>query len=624
MCLLMLVAAFSGCLLRDSDPGSDERSLVSATESEPTATPLPPGGLVDTQPSSGWTEGVFGVTDDGAATYDVPLWVPDGRHGMEPTLSLHYSSRSGNGLLGVGWSLTGLSSIRPCPRTIAQDGERAPVLFSDADVYCLDGSRLRPVGPATGGEREYRTEQNPFSRIVSHGAGAVPDYFTVHAKGGRILTFGGDQNATVSQSRMFGFTTEEPSLARWPDPATTRWALRSIEDRNGNVINFEYNHVENANDLWSVEMRPKRITYSPDRSIDFVYETRTDTIDEFQAGGLLGGVHNRLTKRLLSIRMSGGDELLREYRLGYDPDSTSITGRSRLQSVTDCDPMGTCLLPVQFEWSNGSYGFQVIDTTVSDAGGFPLPGYTFQTGDINGDGADDLVYGDVNNEWRLRISNKVTDFGPAQPAGIPRARDRFYRPRVRSVDYDRGGLMDLLVEVNAEDAAHPDRTRFALFHATGSTFQRHAPELDDVPMGEIGASAGVYAGYFADLDGNGLTDYLAPSLGDGSSLTWRYSPNPALDSGMQPSDLKTPYTDDLISPIRVADTNGDGLNEVIVRNPETDAYQRIGYVDGQLETSTAGLNLPSTGCRRMRISETSTLPTSMATGSRTRSTPSAV
>ena len=53
------------------------------------------GRVVSVDGHPGWTRGVFEVTADGAATYDVPLWAPPGRAGIEPNLSLHYSSRGG-------------------------------------------------------------------------------------------------------------------------------------------------------------------------------------------------------------------------------------------------------------------------------------------------------------------------------------------------------------------------------------------------------------------------------------------------------------------------------------------------------------------------------------------------
>ena len=59
----------------------------------------------DGRPTAGHTPGLFDVTEDGAATYDIPLWVPPGRAGVQPDLSFVYSSRGPNGVVGMGWSL---------------------------------------------------------------------------------------------------------------------------------------------------------------------------------------------------------------------------------------------------------------------------------------------------------------------------------------------------------------------------------------------------------------------------------------------------------------------------------------------------------------------------------------
>ena len=41
----------------------------------------------------------------------VPLAMPPGRAGMVPALSLSYASGTGNGIAGVGWSVSGFSTI---------------------------------------------------------------------------------------------------------------------------------------------------------------------------------------------------------------------------------------------------------------------------------------------------------------------------------------------------------------------------------------------------------------------------------------------------------------------------------------------------------------------------------
>ena len=90
----------------------------------------------------GRTQGIASVSDGGEAQYSIPLALPPGTNGMTPALSLDYRHRSQGGLLGVGWSIGGLSQITRCPRTVAQDGIAARPQYSVADRFCLDGQRL--------------------------------------------------------------------------------------------------------------------------------------------------------------------------------------------------------------------------------------------------------------------------------------------------------------------------------------------------------------------------------------------------------------------------------------------------------------------------------------------------
>jgi hypothetical protein len=59
-------------------------------------------------------------------------------HGLEPHLRLTYDSNAGNGLLGVGWSLAGLSTVQ---RTTPVKGVPR---YATGDVFRLDGAELVP------------------------------------------------------------------------------------------------------------------------------------------------------------------------------------------------------------------------------------------------------------------------------------------------------------------------------------------------------------------------------------------------------------------------------------------------------------------------------------------------
>ncbi|HEX6684874.1 MAG TPA: hypothetical protein VF062_18945, partial [Candidatus Limnocylindrales bacterium] len=80
---------------------------------------------------------------------------------------------------------------------------------------------------------------------------------------------------------------------------------------------------------------------------------RTDPIDGFNSG-----VHTRTEVRLTRVDMFAGKqgedaELVRRYNLQYRTDS--ITRRSLLNMVTECDGDDRCHLPLKLDWSLGSY-----------------------------------------------------------------------------------------------------------------------------------------------------------------------------------------------------------------------------------------------------------------------------
>ena len=231
-----------------------------------------------------------------------------------------------------------------------------------------------------------------------------------------------------------------------------------------------------------------------------------------------GGVHTDVSRLLTSIKVSAGTGLLRTYTLEYGQSLS--TDRSLLSSVTECDgaPEPVCLRPLQFVWSGGfNSSFEEIDTDVTDAAIAAWDERFYMPGDIDGDGKDDLLYRNETNDWKMRFSNG-SGFGPAQDAGIPKV-SADHDTKARAIDFDRDGRMDVMVEV--PDSS--DRTVFRLYRLTGAGFAEVFTDPDRFAWNVNGDfEGGLWNGFFADIDGNGLPDYL------GAVLDWEPDEEPSI------------------------------------------------------------------------------------------------
>ncbi len=192
------------------------------TQADPTGrTPvtemLPADGLPSTEVGS--LVGGFEVTDDGVARYTVPLPLPVGHASVQPSISLVYSSNAGNGLLGVGASLTGFSSIGRCALTPVIDGVRQSVRLDGTDGLCLDGQRLIVIsGSHLADGAVYRTERDTMVRVRQSGAGDDATFFADFPHG-RTLSYGTTSDSVV-----------------WTAGVASAWSVARIDDPFGNHV----------------------------------------------------------------------------------------------------------------------------------------------------------------------------------------------------------------------------------------------------------------------------------------------------------------------------------------------------------------------------------------------------
>ena len=192
--------------------------------------------------------GTVDLTALGGASYTIPVKVPEGIGGIQPNLSIVYNSQSGNGLLGWGWNLGGLSAITRVGHTLYHDGYVDGVDF-DGDRFSLDGQRLFALDAATyGGDgTEYRTETDGMNKIVSYTE-------TINVGGGGLFGHGSYSYKIISHFKVYtadgrilyyGKVDGEPDNARIMyendgEKKVVMWLLKRVEDRMGNYMVYNY------------------------------------------------------------------------------------------------------------------------------------------------------------------------------------------------------------------------------------------------------------------------------------------------------------------------------------------------------------------------------------------------
>src|SRR5262245_58668409 len=75
----------------------------------------------------------------GTGNFTVPIALPPGRNGFQPQLSLVYSTGTGNGYFGLGWSLSVPGVTRKTSKGIPRYRDSATQL-KDRDVFLLSGA----------------------------------------------------------------------------------------------------------------------------------------------------------------------------------------------------------------------------------------------------------------------------------------------------------------------------------------------------------------------------------------------------------------------------------------------------------------------------------------------------
>ncbi|MBN2785358.1 MAG: VCBS repeat-containing protein [Pontiellaceae bacterium] len=450
-----------------------------------------PGGDPEPQVLVGILPGDVSVDNTGAASYNLSLTVPPGTSGVEPLLGISYNSRAGNGALGVGFSLSGISSVARMAPMREYEGFSGGVEFNDDDRLVLDGQRLLLVSTnaasyGTDGS-EYRTEIESFQRVVLHGGVNTSNaWFEVRTKSGLIYEYGKTADSFVEPSNRVH------ALA---------WAVSRISDTAGNYMNFIYDE-----DTANGEHLLSRIEYTgntnsspslvPYNTADFVYTNRPDVRYRYHEGAQFN-----TTKRLSKIEFRVEGELSHEYRFEYVQGET---GLSQLHSIQEFFANGDSVPATVFEWTDadGTPGFAAnsgyeppVEITGTDG---EDKGVRFM--DLNGDGLIDLVYhnGTTGGAYLNSGNGWISAAAYAPPFGIA---DPGNKDRISFSDVNGDGLPDMFY--NHLDGT---TTNSGAYLNTGSGWATNSsPEF--VPPMPVSYEGEEYTGVeLVDFNSDGIPD----------------------------------------------------------------------------------------------------------------------
>lgn len=338
----------------------------------------------------GATAGSFNVTPSGAATYQIPIMVPKGLGGLEPQVSIAYNSQSGNGLLGWGCNLTGLSAITRVSKNLYSDNEVTGLTIDADDRFALDGNRLVLADAAKtyGGDgAAYRTENETFSHIVSNGTYGKnsPQSFNVYTKNGTVYKYGSNGGRV-----LYSASGKDAVLA---------WYLDYVEDVYGNTMSYTYEQNGLFTYLKSITYGTNKGGYGTISSVEFFYEQRSDPINihYYPLNGLMDQVLNRVVSKT-------GDQVFRTYNFEYTQDINT-----HLSKVTESNGSGKTLNPTYFQWGNSNAStINVKDYTLPTDNYYSEVDFSnrnWTNGDVNGDGITDLICSFPYKDYYINTSN---------------------------------------------------------------------------------------------------------------------------------------------------------------------------------------------------------------------------
>ena len=174
------------------------------------------------------------ANSQGTANLSYPIIVPAGRGGLQPNLSVSYSSEAGNGLLGMGWDMQ-------LPAITVDSKWGVPRYDDDNETECYsyNGQDLLPsphylsqweARNVTGGKRFRPRTEGSFDSIVRYGNNPTEYFWIVWNKSGTKYCYGSYDGISCDTSVLMSDSCG--NIGHWP--------LCRVEDMDGNYMTYRY------------------------------------------------------------------------------------------------------------------------------------------------------------------------------------------------------------------------------------------------------------------------------------------------------------------------------------------------------------------------------------------------
>ena len=512
----------------------------------------------------GTLPGQLTITPQGSAHYEIPLTLPPGNTALAPKLTLVYDNQIGNGWLGIGIELRGLSRIERCPASPLLDGAVGDVNYDAGDRFCLDGERLVLASGSNYGaaNSEYRSKTETFAKIVANSSqGAGPQSFTVYQPNGQIYYYG-----TTGDARI-----EKQGTTQGSGPVRV-WALNKIEDLHGNTILFNY-----TEDTDNGSYYPSTIQYTgnsvagilPYNTISFSYEARPGAITHYLADAGITTTQRLTALTMQATNLQSQTQTASVYSFNY----ASVSGAmpfSRLTQMQRCDDGNgtTCFPATQFNWSSAGAYTESMHSGTLPWQNIKSPNVTrLQTADFNGDGLSDWLWWEPNaGQTRWYINQ-----GPATPGGTDVTYAEYVDlipansvnaaddAQLQAVDMNSDGLTDVVFYSyqSGENRWYTNNGNLSFSEA-----------VNVIPAGNLNSNVSAKL-HFADVNQDGLMDAVWYQRSTGYN-TWYLNTGAntfnAIANVISSGEINSNDADILFE---LMDVDADGRPDIVWRRPGT-------------------------------------------------------